>query len=111
MLTMSPRQTVAEFEITPDNEMVSPKSRREHTTETVTYTILRSPPQEDPTTEVPINTDLRTFLRHAGKALVQNALVTTGGNKSKAAKRLGITRTALHEKSKRYGIPNHRREN
>ncbi len=38
------------------------------------------------------------------KATILNAMEITGGNKSKAARRLGITRKTLHAKLKKYGV-------
>jgi two-component system response regulator HydG len=39
------------------------------------------------------------------KATILNAMEITGGNKSEAARRLGITRKTLHAKLKKYGVP------
>jgi len=39
------------------------------------------------------------------KATILNAMEVTGGNKSEAARRLGITRKTLHAKLKKYGVP------
>ena len=39
------------------------------------------------------------------KATILNATEITGGNKSEAARRLGITRKTLHTKLKKYGDP------
>jgi two-component system response regulator HydG len=39
------------------------------------------------------------------KATILNAMEITGGNKSEAARRLGITRKTLHTKLKKYGVP------
>jgi len=38
------------------------------------------------------------------KATILNAIEITGGNKSEAARRLGITRKTLHAKLRRYGF-------
>jgi len=38
------------------------------------------------------------------KATILNAMEVTGGNKSEAARRLGITRKTLHAKLKKYGV-------
>ena len=39
------------------------------------------------------------------KTTILNTLQSVGGNKSEAARRLGITRKTLHAKLKKYGIP------
>jgi two-component system response regulator HydG len=39
------------------------------------------------------------------KATILNAMEITAGNKSEAARRLGITRKTLHTKLKKYGVP------
>jgi len=39
------------------------------------------------------------------KATILNAMEITGGNKSEAARRLGITRKTLHTKLKKYSVP------
>jgi two-component system response regulator HydG len=38
------------------------------------------------------------------KAVILNTLAAAGGNKSEAARRLGITRKTLHKKLKAYGV-------
>ncbi|MBW1748536.1 MAG: hypothetical protein JRJ34_09090, partial [Deltaproteobacteria bacterium] len=38
------------------------------------------------------------------KAAVLRMLESTDGNKSEAARRLGITRKTLHKKLKKYGV-------
>lgn len=43
-------------------------------------------------------------LEEVEKATILNALESTGGNKSEAARRLGITRKTLHAKLKKYGV-------
>jgi len=44
-------------------------------------------------------------LEEVEKATILNAMEITGGNKSEAARRLGITRKTLHAKLKKYGVP------
>jgi two-component system response regulator HydG len=43
-------------------------------------------------------------LEEVEKATILNTLEVTGGNKSEAARRLGITRKTLHKKLKAYGV-------
>jgi len=43
-------------------------------------------------------------LEEIEKASILQTLEATGGNKSEAARRLGITRKTLHKKLKRYGV-------
>jgi two-component system response regulator HydG len=43
-------------------------------------------------------------LEEVEKATILNTLETTSGNKSEAARRLGITRKTLHKKLKKYGV-------
>ena len=43
-------------------------------------------------------------LEQVEKATILNTLEATGGNKSEAARRLGITRKTLHKKLKKYGV-------
>ncbi|MGZ3596241.1 MAG: helix-turn-helix domain-containing protein, partial [Syntrophales bacterium] len=43
-------------------------------------------------------------LESVEKETILKALETTGGNKSEAARRLGITRRTLHLKLKKYGM-------
>jgi two-component system response regulator HydG len=50
----------------------------------------------------PISGDLP--LEEVEKATILNALDLAGGNKSEAARKLGITRKTLHSKLKRYGV-------
>ena len=38
------------------------------------------------------------------KATILKTLEMSGGNKSEAARRLGITRRTLHKKLKKYGV-------
>jgi two-component system response regulator HydG len=43
-------------------------------------------------------------LEEGEQATILNAMEITGGNKSEAARRLGITRKTLHAKLKKYGV-------
>jgi DNA-binding NtrC family response regulator len=43
-------------------------------------------------------------LEEAEKELIQRALAAAGGNKSEAARLLGITRRALYGRLERYGL-------
>jgi two-component system response regulator PilR (NtrC family) len=47
--------------------------------------------------------DLETFLATTERALIRQALTETGGNRRRAAERLGVKRTTLVEKIKRLG--------
>jgi DNA-binding NtrC family response regulator len=44
------------------------------------------------------------------KRLIQEALERTGGNKTKAAELLGVTRKIMRYKAEKYGLPNYRDE-
>lgn len=48
--------------------------------------------------------DLRTRLLAYERDLITAALAATGGNQRRAARRLGILPTTLHEKMKRLGL-------
>jgi len=50
-----------------------------------------------------IGTDLN--LEEMEKATILKTLETVRGNKSEAARKLGITRATLHKKLKRYSVP------
>jgi transcriptional regulator with GAF, ATPase, and Fis domain len=49
-----------------------------------------------------INTTLKGMVEEVEKYIIRKALGETGGNKTKAAKRLGITREGLHKKISKY---------
>jgi two-component system response regulator HydG len=51
----------------------------------------------------PISADGATPLEEVEKATILRTMEATGGNKSEAARRLGITRKTLHKKLKAYG--------
>lgn len=50
--------------------------------------------------------DLREALAHVEKETIENALIVAEGNKTLAAKKLGIHRTALYQKLNKYKIEN-----
>jgi len=52
----------------------------------------------------PIDVDGATPLEEVEKKTILNTLEASGGNKSEAARRLGITRKTLHKKLKTYGV-------
>ncbi len=52
----------------------------------------------------PINGDGTTPLEEVEKATILKTMEAVGGNKSEAARRLGITRKTLHKKLKTYGV-------
>ena len=48
---------------------------------------------------------IEEYARHCGHAdLIREAIVSTGGNQTRAAERLGITRRVLKLKIDRYGL-------
>ncbi len=59
--------------------------------------------REDAVHSPVIGTDLN--LEEIEKATILKTLETVRGNKSEAARKLGITRATLHKKLKRYGVP------
>ena len=52
----------------------------------------------------PINGEGTTPLEEVEKATILKTMEASGGNKSEAARRLGITRKTLHKKLKTYGV-------
>jgi two-component system response regulator HydG len=52
----------------------------------------------------PIDVNGATPLEEVEKATILKTMEATGGNKSEAARRLGITRKTLHKKLKAYGV-------
>ena len=52
----------------------------------------------------PIQSNGTTPLEEVEKATILRTMEATGGNKSEAARRLGITRKTLHKKLKAYGV-------
>jgi transcriptional regulator with PAS, ATPase and Fis domain len=66
-----------------------------------------NPPELEESLESPIKgVSLKTFIRMVDKNILETVLTNVAGNKSKAARLLGITRTALIEKCKRYNLVN-----
>ncbi len=69
------------------------------------FTIIPSPTEKNgkslPFFDV---TDTPLSLEEVEKAAILRTLETTSGNKSEAARRLGITRKTLHKKLKKYGL-------
>ena len=60
------------------------------------------PEDEKARSGIPVSADLP--LEDVEKATILKTLESTGGNKSEAARRLGITRRTLHKKLKKYGV-------
>ncbi len=52
----------------------------------------------------PINASGNAPLEEVEKATILKTMEAAGGNKSEAARRLGITRKTLHKKLKAYGV-------
>ncbi|MFH1983722.1 MAG: sigma 54-interacting transcriptional regulator [Pseudomonadota bacterium] len=52
----------------------------------------------------PGSTSIRDVQQQAAEQAIRNALESTGGNKARAARLLGIHRTLLYKKLKKYGI-------
>ena len=48
--------------------------------------------------------DLPDFMDHFTQALISEALALTGGNRTRAAKMLGISRPTLHAKMEKSGL-------
>jgi DNA-binding NtrC family response regulator len=48
--------------------------------------------------------DVRDTIADVEKAAIENALAAVGGNQTKAAKRLGLSRRALIYKMEKYGL-------
>ncbi|MGZ6291422.1 MAG: sigma-54-dependent transcriptional regulator [Syntrophales bacterium] len=78
-------------------------SRSEYLGEEEFTLVLRAEPQEK---EAPVQQIgvAEPSLESVEKETILKALETTGGNKSEAARRLGITRRTLHLKLKKYGM-------
>jgi DNA-binding NtrC family response regulator len=63
-----------------------------------------SPPQAIEPTVDGASLNLREHIEHYERRLILEALRQTGGNRSLAAQRLGISRVTLHDKLNKYGI-------
>jgi DNA-binding NtrC family response regulator len=57
-----------------------------------------------PSTPAPRSGNLRSILAETERQVIVEALRNAGGNKSKAAKILGIHRTSLYEKMRTHGL-------
>ena len=69
------------------------------------FHLIIGPEQNNSTAEATgqtINADGATALEEVEKATILRTMEATGGNKSEAARRLGITRKTLHKKLKAY---------
>jgi len=67
--------------------------------------IIQKPKGEDAEAlPVPSDIDRNMSLEDVEKDAVLRTLEAANGNKSQAARRLGITRKTLHKKLKKYGI-------
>jgi len=67
----------------------------------LTPVLLRKPEEE---TALPGEVPAGSSLEALERATILKTLEQTGGNKSEAARRLGITRRTLHQKLKKYGV-------
>ena len=66
--------------------------------------VLEAELLQEPTGHAAGNAWTDTSLESVEKATILKTLEESGGNKSEAARRLGITRRTLHLKLKRYGL-------
>jgi two-component system response regulator HydG len=78
-------------------------SRSEYLGEAEFDLIFRQQPQEEEITVQQMGV-AEPSLQSVEKETILKALETTSGNKSEAARRLGITRRTLHLKLKKYGM-------
>ena len=78
-------------------------SRSEYLGEEEFALVLRTEPQEEETPAQQIGA-AEPSLESVEKETILKALETASGNKSEAARRLGITRRTLHLKLKKYGM-------
>jgi two-component system response regulator HydG len=66
--------------------------------------VLRNKPEEERPEQVAAKGPANLPLEEVEKTTILNTLDAAGGNKSEAARRLGITRRTLHKKLKKYGL-------
>ena len=76
---------------------------------------LRSKPLKQATSSSvvqPINeqNDLRNSVENYERSLIEKAIAEEKGNKNKAARKLQLTRQALHYKLRKYGISDSEKE-
>jgi two-component system response regulator HydG len=66
--------------------------------------VFRNKPEEQRAEPVEVKGPANLPLEEVEKTTILNTLDAAGGNKSEAARRLGITRRTLHKKLKKYGL-------
>ncbi len=66
--------------------------------------VFRAKPDEERSKQVEAKGPASLPLEEVEKTTILNTLDAAGGNKSEAARRLGITRRTLHKKLKKYGL-------
>lgn len=79
-------------------------SRIEEPVLTPEHLPFHSKNQEDWISDFSETTSLKSVLEKAEKELIARVLVETGGNKMAAARKLGIHRTHLYKKLKKFGL-------
>jgi two-component system response regulator HydG len=87
-------------------------SRSDYLSE-IDFTIIAQSDRNNATAEVagpPVDVAGATPLEEVEKATILKTMAATGGNKSEAARRLGITRKTLHKKLKAYDYRGQRTE-
>ena len=78
--------------------------RSEYVTEEDFPLSLREPGVGEPDMLAAMDLPVDLPLEEVEKATILRTLEAAGGNKSEAARRLGITRRTLHKKLKKYGV-------
>ena len=78
--------------------------RSEYVTEEDFPLSLREPGADEPDMLAAMDLPVDLPLEEVEKATILRTLEAAGGNKSEAARRLGITRRTLHKKLKKYGV-------